>query len=347
VFHLGAGRVDLPAACINQYNVAVSPPDNQLNAVQRKLELRDAELNEAHRHIAALEEKLLKLKEYQRELKQLKEEGRRLRKSAERRVGQVLLAPYRLPTGLARTLWRKFGRHREGRATTEYQKWFEQHRASTRDLQRMRDEARTFGHQPRISIITPVFDTPVLRLEEAVQSVLAQTYRNWELVLLDDGSIDADLLRIMPHLAARDPRIVLRNSGKHEGISAASNRGLEFALGEWVTFLDHDDVLEPDALFQIVQLLQARPDADLIYTDEDKLGENGFEAPVFKPDWSPEFFLSYNYVGHLTAIRRDLAHKTGGFRSEFDTAQDHDLLFRVIEFSRRGGARTMPSKSDE
>ena len=313
----------------------MSQPDNQLNAVQRKLELRDAELKEAHRHIAALEEKLVKVKEYQRELKRLNEERRRLRKSAERRVGQVLLAPYRLPTGLAKTLWRKFGRQGERRATTEYQRWFEQHRASTLDLQRMRDEARTFGHQPLISIITPVFDTPAQRLEEAVESVLAQAYENWELVMIDDGSTDPDLLRMLPHLAALDRRIVLASPGKHEGISAASNRGLELARGEWVTFLDHDDFLEPDALFQIVQFLQTHPDAGLIYTDEDKLGENGFEAPVFKPDWSPEFFLSYNYVGHLSAIRRDLAQKAGGFRSEFDTAQDYDLFFRVIELTNQ------------
>jgi chromosome segregation ATPase len=98
----------LPAGCFNQYNVAVSPPDNQLDAVQRKLELSTAELKEAHRHIAVLEENLLKLKEYQRELKRLKEERRRLRKSAERRVGQVLLAPYRISTRLAKTVWRKF-----------------------------------------------------------------------------------------------------------------------------------------------------------------------------------------------------------------------------------------------
>jgi GT2 family glycosyltransferase len=154
-------------------------------------------------------------------------------------------------------------------------------------------------------------------------------------VLIDDGSSDADLLRALPPLAARDRRIILKNLGKHEGISAASNRGLALARGKWVTFLDHDDVLEPDALFQIVNLLQAHPDADLIYSDEDKLGEEGFEAPLFKPDWSPDFFLSYNYVGHLTAIRRDIVQNIGGFRSRFDSAQDYDLFFRVIEQTKR------------
>ena len=199
----------------------------------------------------------------------------------------------------------------------------------------MRNESRAFASKPLISVITPVFDTPVQRLEEAVESVLAQAYENWELVLIDDGSGDADLLRALPLLAARDRRMTLKSLGKHEGISAAMNQGLALARGEWVAFLDHDDVLEPDAVFQIVKLLQTHPDADLIYSDEDKLGEGGFDAPLFKPDWSPDFFLSYNYVGHLTAVRRDIVQEAGGFRSQFDSAQDYDLFFRVIEQTRR------------
>src|SRR4029077_11971291 len=99
-------------------------------------------------------------------------------------------------------------------------------------------------------------------------------YENWELLLIDDGSTDSDLLRILPRLTQSDRRIVLANSGKHGGISAASNRGRQLARGEWVTFLDHDDILEPDALFQIVRALHTDPHADLIYSDEDKLGKD-------------------------------------------------------------------------
>ena len=303
--------------------------------MQRKLEVRNRELAEAHSHIAALEEKLLKLKQYRRELKLLKEQKDALRRSPERRLGQILLAPYRLSEKVAKKIFHREKRSRGPRAPTDYQNWFNQHRASAHKLERMRDEARTFASRPLISIITPVFATPVSCLEEAVESVLAQAYENWELVLIDDGSTDPDLLRILPQFTGRDQRIVLTSLGKHGGISAASNRGLALARGEWVTFLDHDDVLEPDALFQIVKVLQTHPDADLIYSDEDKLGEAGFEAPVFKPDWSPDFFLSYNYVGHLTAVRRDLVQKAGGFRSEFDSAQDYDLFFRVTELTGR------------
>ena len=313
--------------------------NSQLGSLRRTLEIRGSELEGAQRHIAALEEKLLKLKEYRRELRTLKEQRQTLRKSAERRIGQILLAPYRLPEKLAKAGWKKLHgdrrTSRESTARSEYQKWLEQHSASAQDVKRMREEARTFTSRPVISVIIPVFNTPVQRLEEAVESVLAQAYEHWELVLVDDGSTDADLLRTLPRLAARDRRIVLAKLEGHEGISGASNRGLALARGEWVTFLDHDDVLEPDSLFQVVKLLQQHPDADLIYSDEDKLGDDGFEAPLFKPDWSPDFFLSCNYLGHLTAVRRDIVQKAGGFRSQFDSAQDYDLFFRVVEQTNR------------
>ena len=311
----------------------------RLSGLERALRERVSELEAAHRHIAALEEKLLKLKQYQRELKLLKEQKQTLRKSPERRIGQVLLAPYRIPEKLVKAirkkLWPRGGGSKHSVARTQYQEWLQRHGASAGDLDRMRREARTFASQPLISIITPVFDTSVPWLEEAVESVLAQAYENWELLLIDDGSSASDLLNALPGLAARDRRITLARLGEHKGISAASNQGLGLARGEWVAFLDHDDVLEPDALFQIVSLLQTHPDADLIYSDEDKLAENGCDAPLFKPDWSPDFLLSYNYVGHLTAVRREIVQKVGGFRSEFDGAQDYDLFLRVIEQSDR------------
>ncbi len=321
--------------------------DTQLTASQRMLQIRESEVEGAHRHIAALEEKLLKLKEYRRELKSLKEEKQILRKSPERRIGQVLLAPYRLPEKLVKIIRKKLhplaAKPRRSAAPTEYQEWLQQHRASASDLERMRHEARAFAFQPLISVITPVFDTPVQRLEEALESVLAQAYENWELLLIDDGSSATDLLEALPALAARDQRIIPGKVGKHAGISAASNQALALARGEWVGVLDHDDVLEPDALFQIAKLLQTHRDAEMIYSDEDKLAEDGYEAPLFKPDWSPDFFLSYNYVGHLTAMRREIVQKVGGFRSEFDSAQDYDLFLRVAEQTNRIGLRPFSS----
>jgi glycosyltransferase involved in cell wall biosynthesis len=313
--------------------------NKELNALERKLEIRNRELTEAHTHIAVLEEKLLKLKQYRRELKLLKEERRRLRESAERRVGQILLAPYRLLEKPAKRVWRKVQQLKPARgkpaAPTEYEKWFEEHRASAEDLERMRNQVRAFASPPLVSILTPVFDTPVPWLREAVESVLAQVYENWELLLIDDGSTDADLLRALPALALRDQRIRLVRLENHQGISAALNRGLDLANGEWVTFLDHDDLLEPEALFQNVKRLQENPGLDLIYSDEDKLTEQGVDSPILKPDWSPDFFLSCNYLCHMIFLRRDLVREVGGFESQFDGSQDYDLLLRVSERTER------------
>ena len=313
--------------------------NKQLEALERKLEIRNRELTEAHSHIAALEEKLLKLKGYRRELKLLKEERRHLRQSAERRVGQIFLRPYRFLEKIVKTVWRSFySSNRKPQRTTapsEYQTWFEQHRATPEELASMRHEMRAFASQPLVSILTPVFDTPVPWLREAVESVLAQVYENWELLLIDDGSSDVDLLRALRPLAAREPRIRLVSLGSHQGISAAVNRGLDLASGEWITFLDHDDVLEADALFQNVKLLQGNPELDLIYSDEDKLTDQGLESPMLKPDWSPDFFLSCNYLCHMIFLRRDLVRAVGGFQSQFDGSQDYDLLLRVSERTNR------------
>jgi GT2 family glycosyltransferase len=326
-------------ALVSEVETAFARLNIRLSGVQRMLDARISELEGAHRHVAALEEKLLKLKQYRSELKRLKEQRQALRRSPERRIGQVLLAPYRLPEKLVKTVWKTLhpGRAERRRSAplTEYQEWLQRHRATSDDLDRMRHEALGFAIRPLISVITPVYDTSAQWLTQAVESVLAQAYENWELLLIDDGSSIADLVDALPALAARDQRITLERTAKNEGISAASNRALARADGEWVALLDHDDVLEPDALFQIVKLLQTHPDADLIYTDEDKLSENGCEAPVFKPDWSPDLFRSHNYIGHLTAMRRELVDKVGGFRLEFDSAQDYDLFFRVIEQTDR------------
>jgi glycosyltransferase involved in cell wall biosynthesis len=313
--------------------------NKELEALERKLEIRNRELAEAHSHIAVLEEKLLKLKQYRRELKSLKEERRTLRKSPERRIGQVLLAPYRVLEKPLKTVWGKLHQQKptpgNSVAQSEYQQWFQHYRASTQELQRMRVEARAFVSQPLVSIITPVFDTPVSWLREAVDSVLAQVYENWELLLIDDGSTATDLLGALPALAARDRRIRLVRLESHQGISAALNKGLDVAEGQWLTFLDHDDVLEPDALFQNVRLVQENPGLDLIYSDEDKLTEAGFDSPILKPDWSPDFFLSCNYLCHMIFMRRDLVREVGGFQPQFDGSQDYDLLLRVSERTNR------------
>ena len=305
----------------------------RITFLERTLRTRLAELEGAERHIARLEEKLLALKETKKQLKQLKEEKQALRKSAERKIGQVLLAPYRLP----QKLLREVGKRRQSAppVVNDYERWLRGHRATAEQLEAMRNEVRSFRVSPLISILTPVFNTPPLWLREAVDSVLAQVYQNWELLLIDDASTEAETRAALKEIEALDPRIRVIRCQKNGGISAASNEGLTSALGEWIALLDHDDFLEPDALFQSAKLLQENPGTDLIYSDEDKLTETGFDAPFFKPDWSPDFFLSYNYLCHFITVRRSLVEAVGGFRSEFDGAQDYDLLLRITERTQR------------
>jgi len=311
----------------------------QMRGLHRTLRTRMSELEAADRHIARLEEKVLKLKQAKRDLKQLKAEKHALRKSPERKVGQVLLAPYRLPQKLIREMRKQFGRPVRPKnpvlSPNEYQEWLEKRRPSEKELAAARDEACAFAYRPLISIITPVFNTPALWLGEAVESVLRQAYENWELVLIDDGSTLAETVELIATIAQRDPRVVVVRRESTGGISAASNSGLERAGGEWIGLLDHDDVLEPDALFEGVKYLQGNPETDLIFSDEDKITEEGLAAPQFKPDWSPDFLLSYNYLCHFTTIRRDIVERAGRFRPEFDGAQDYDLFLRVSELTTR------------
>jgi len=326
---------------VAEVETAFSRSNERMHGLERSLRTRMSELETADRHIAKLEEKILNLKEAKKQLKQLKEEKQTLRKSPERKIGQVLLAPYRLPQKLFREVGKRIQRSaadapRDGvDSASQYQAWLLRHRATPQELEAMRLEAQTFRDAPLISIITPVFNTPAPSLEAAVASVVAQAYRNWELILIDDASTNAETLSALLVLATRDPRIRLARLSEHGGISAASNEGLAAASGDWIGFLDHDDLLEPDALFQTAKRLQTNPEADLIYSDEDKLTEHGFDAPFFKPDWSPDFLLSYNYLCHFTTVRRTLVAEVGRFRSEFDGAQDYDLFLRIIERTKR------------
>jgi len=337
--HLVRAAAESVQALVPAVEAAFARVQRQVHGLERSLRTRMSELEAADQHISKLEEKLLKLKEARQQLKQLKAEKQALRKSPERKVGQVLLAPYLLPQRLVRGIRKRFPKGtkatRGSKTPSEYQQWFEKHRTPAAEFPRLQEQRRTFDYQPCISIITPVFNTPLPWLEECVQSVLDQVYDKWELILIDDNSDNAELLKFLSELAARDPRIVLDKLAKRSGISGASNRGLELAKGEFIGFLDHDDVLEPDALFQHVKWLQDHRDADLIYSDEDKLTEEGLDSPIFKPDWSPDYFLSCNYICHFTLIRADVLGQVGGFRSEFDGAQDYDLFLRVIERTTR------------
>lgn len=217
-----------------------------------------------------------------------------------------------------------------------YERWLSAHETRPADLQRMRDVLPALPRTPVFSIIVPVYDPAERFLREALDSVLAQAYPHWELCIADDASPAPHVRAVLEEYAALDERVkvVFRPVNGH--IAAASNSALELATGEFVALLDHDDALAPEALFENAVVVNRRPDVDVIYSDEDKLDENGARRdPYFKPDWAPDSLLARNYVSHLGVYRRALVTAAGGFREGFEGSQDYDLLLRVTERTDR------------
>ena len=187
-------------------------------------------------------------------------------------------------------------------------------------------------YRPKISIIMPTWNTDERWLRRAIESVLNQVYDNWELCIADGGSTKPHVRKILEEYAQKDKRIKVKFLPENLGIAGNSNEALKLATGEFVAFLDHDDELAPFALYEVVKLLNEKPDLDFIYSDEDKIDEKGRRKdPFFKPDYNPDMFLACNYICHLSVIRRSLVDKVGGFRLGYDGSQDYDLFLRVLE----------------
>jgi GT2 family glycosyltransferase len=185
---------------------------------------------------------------------------------------------------------------------------------------------------PRFSILTPVYDTPADVLQAMLKSVRAQRCEDWELCLVDDRSTEPHVRELLAQAQASDPRIRIASRETNGGIVAASNDALAMANGEFLALLDHDDALHPDALAHVDEALRASPEADYVYTDEDKIDRAGHHAsPFFKPDWSPERMRTQMYTCHLSVLRRSLVEEVGGFDPEFEGSQDWDLVLRVTE----------------
>ena len=186
--------------------------------------------------------------------------------------------------------------------------------------------------RPLISIILPTYKTALHHLRACIDSVLQQSYTHWELCIADDASAQPELTQALQDYAAQYPQIklVLRNTNGH--ISASSNSALALATGEFVALLDHDDLLAPHALLSVAERIATNPNVRLLYSDEDKLGENGERhSPYFKPDWNPELLRGQNYLCHLCVYHRALLNQLGGFQTGFEGAQDWDLALRATE----------------
>ncbi len=218
----------------------------------------------------------------------------------------------------------------------EYETWLNQHRATREDLARQRES--TFSYAPLISIVIPLYNTPEQYLKALIDSIRRQTYPNFE-ICLADGSTESGPSEFIQNQYPGDTRIRLQRLEKNEGISENTNAAIGMAKGDFLVFADHDDFLEPDALYEMIRLLNEDPSLDLIYTDEDLTDEEGkhFHSPRFKPEFNPDLLRSINYICHLLMVRSSLAKETGLFRKECDGAQDYDFLLRCIEKTDRIG----------
>lgn len=217
-----------------------------------------------------------------------------------------------------------------------YDVWIGKNEPAEAALIEQRKQAAQLLYRPLISIITPVYNTPPDVLRAMVDSVLAQTYDHWQLCLADGGSTDPAVRVALEEYARRDARIQCKFLAQNLGISGNSNEALALACGEFIALLDHDDELAPNALYANVLLLNHHLDADMIYSDEDKLDIYGCRwGAFFKPDWSPDLFRSMMYTCHLGVYRTSLIREVGGFRPEFDGAQDYDLVLRLTERTTR------------
>ncbi len=234
---------------------------------------------------------------------------------------------------------------REGNSPDEmYELWFLKHRV--KDAELLEEAKHNFSYSPKISILVPTYNTPKRFLKEMIDSVIGQSYSNWELCIAD-GSTDEKTKKCLREYAEKDKRIVITWLDKNYGISGNTNKALEIATGDFISMLDHDDVFEKDLLFEVVSALQDKS-ADMVYTDEDKIvGKRrswSYKDPNFKPDFSIDLLRSHNYITHFVAIKKDIIDEIGGFRSEFDGSQDFDLLLRSVEkvLARKGKILHVP-----
>jgi len=213
----------------------------------------------------------------------------------------------------------------------QYQIWLKKNYPTKKDLEKQREESKKFKYQPKISLITPVYNPEKKHLIECIESVLNQSYSNWELCLVDDASTKKYVKKILNEYLKKDKRIKVKFRKKNGHICVASNDALEMAKGEYIGLLDHDDFLWPNALYEVVKLINQKPYAQFIYSDEDKLDYDGktHTDPFFKPDWSPDYLRSINYITHFAVLKKSLVKKIGGFRIGTEGAQDWDLFLRA------------------
>lgn len=258
------------------------------------------------------------------------------------------ITPYRINKGIKylkhygpRAFWNRL-RDKLEPEDVPYGPWFERHKAGGEELARQSRQEKRLAYRPVISIVVPLFRTPEQYLIEMMDSVRAQSYGNWQLCLTD-ATPSMELEGVISNYCSQyqETRISYIHLEENQGIAGNTNAGLEHASGEWIGFLDHDDLLAPEALYEMVSYMNREPDVEAVYSDEDQVegSRHGLRHnnPHFKPDFSIDLLRSNNYITHFFCVKRSLLDKVGGFRSEFDGAQDYDFILRCTEAAGKTG----------
>jgi GT2 family glycosyltransferase/2-polyprenyl-3-methyl-5-hydroxy-6-metoxy-1,4-benzoquinol methylase len=229
-------------------------------------------------------------------------------------------------------------------AQDDYLRWVAQHDTlDEADRTAVRRHVDLLPRRPLLSVVVPAYNTNETALREALDSVLGQLYPEWELCVVDDASPEPLVWQVLQEYAARDRRVRVQRRADNGGIAAATNDAISAAQGEYVVLLDHDDILPPHALYMIALEVLTHPDADLVYSDEDKLdAQSRRTEPNFKPDFNHELLLGQNTVSHLGVYRTSLLRELGGMREGVDGSQDHDLALRVVAASSPDRIRHIP-----
>ena len=212
--------------------------------------------------------------------------------------------------------------------SSDYQMWLKKYE--------IKPMYKKLKYQPLISVLIPVYNVDGVFLRKCLDSVLAQKYDNFEIIVVDDASTNKGTLRILKRYE-KNPKIKIKYRSKNGHISRTTNDALELAKGEFIALMDDDDEIPENTLYEIVKILNQDKTIDFIYTDEDKITENGKRRfdPNFKSDWAPDSFYSSNYLSHFGVIRKSIIEEAGCFRVGFEGAQDYDLYLRVLEKTNR------------
>lgn len=216
-----------------------------------------------------------------------------------------------------------------------YGPWYEAYVPSREELEQQKKHK--FSRTPLISVVVPAYRTPEEFLRQMIESVEQQTYPNWELCIANGSPDDEEMHRVLEIYSKKDPRIRYKDLKENLGISGNTNGAFAMAKGEFIGLLDHDDLLAPNALYEVAKAIEKEKNIDLVYTDEDKVSTDLSEhfQPHLKPDFNLDLLRSNNYICHFCLVKRDIVEKTGGFQKEFDGAQDYDFIFRCVELAQK------------